>query len=371
MAGIYIHIPFCFSKCSYCDFYSIVGYTKHDKFFDCLFKEIDLRKNEFKYNIDTIYFGGGTPSFVSIDFISQILNKIFNDFSISTNCEITLEANPDDLNSNFLKNLLLSGVNRLSIGVQSFIDEDLIFMDRRHNSKTIFNVLSNCDSLGFNNISIDFIYGLPWSSIDSFYYNLRQLEKINFTHLSAYHLSFEENTPFYNKMVKGEIVENSEDNSFEQYKLLCSFVSDLDMNHYEISNFARKGFESKHNSSYWQYKPYLGLGPGAHSYYNNCRFINVTDIYKYVSGDFNQIREVEFLDIDSKFNEYIMLSLRTYNGISLDYCKYNFGDYYNYLIKKIDKWNRSGHLIVDNRFVRCTQESWFISDSIIKDLFYG
>jgi oxygen-independent coproporphyrinogen III oxidase len=375
MAGIYIHIPFCKRICHYCDFYRIVADSSLPAFFDSLMTELELRKAYLTgEKIDTIYFGGGTPSILQTDQLSKILTDIRKMHDLSDDCEITLEANPDDLSKAYLKNLKNStGINRLSIGIQSFADSDLTLMNRRHNRKQAIECVYWAQEAGFNNISIDLIYGLPGMSDELWMRNLENAFELNIQHLSAYHLSIEPKTQFARMIDKGLIKQVPEDESFSQYKILTQMSNQQGFVHYEISNLAREGYYSRHNMNYWLQRKYLGLGPSAHSYNIESRQWNIYSVSKYIDAinTGKNFFETEYLDSTTRFNEYVMVSLRTMWGVSIDNISHDFGEEYASIFRrKALKYQASGYMKCDKNCYSLTPEGWFISDTIITDLLH-
>lgn len=375
MAGIYIHIPFCKSKCAYCDFFSNTDISKIDFFLKSLENEIFIR-NKYLGNatIETIYFGGGTPSLLTVNQLNNIIEKLYQNFEIIKEPEITLEANPDDLSENFIEKLKKStSINRLSIGIQSFFDDDLRLMNRRHNSNQALECIKTAQNFGFENISADLIYGLPHQTFEKWENNIDNLLNLNVQHISAYHLTYEKGTNFYQLLKSKKIQESDENISFELFRVLIEKTQKRGFEHYEISNFAKPPYYSKHNSNYWKQKKYIGFGPSAHSFDLKSRQWNFADMSKY----FHYLEkkklpcEIEYLDENTVYNEYIMTSLRTKWGINLDYIKNKFSSkYYDYLLKSSKKYfeqnllqNSTSHLIL-------TTEGLFISDSIIADFFF-
>lgn len=376
MAGIYIHIPFCKSKCNYCDFYSETAHNKNiiDNYIIALQKEIDLRISYLQNSeIETIYFGGGTPSVLSASQINSVFDKINDSFPISKNLEFTFEANPDDINLSYLESLKIhTKVNRLSIGLQSFFEDDLKLMNRRHNALQSKNAIRDAQKVGFDNISGDLIYGLPKMTNQKWEQNLDVFFELNIQHLSAYHLTYESGTQFYKWLKNKEISEIPENNSIEQFEILMKKAEENNFIHYEISNFAKHNFLSKHNSNYWNRVKYMGLGTSAHSYNGTEREWNITNISKYIDSVFaNKVpSEKEILSLQDKLNEYIMTSLRTLAGVDFDYIKNNFEQ--NNVIDietKLNKKIETELIQKTNNFYSLTQKGKFISDSIILDLF--
>lgn len=373
MSGIYIHIPFCKQKCFYCDFYSVASIKNRTKYIEAVVKELELQKDYLgKEHIETIYFGGGTPSLLSIAELEKILSTIHNYYNVSSKPEITIEANPDDLNIDYLKELHKIKFNRLSIGIQSFDDNVLKFINRRHNSAQAINSVYNAKEAGFDNISIDLIYGLPDMTLSDWKENINKAMSLDIQHLSAYHLTIEEKTVFANYLSKGKIKPIEEAQSIEQFKTLIERVGEGNFIHYEISNFCKPNFYSKHNSNYWKQKKYLGIGSSAHSYNLNSRSWNVRSIEKYIASLENDTIpcETEQLDNNTRYNDYILTSLRTMWGADLNYIKTAFGDtLYTYYINNAKKYIDTGMIYMKDNTMILSDEAKFISDQIIADLF--
>ncbi len=373
MAGIYIHIPFCKTLCHYCNFHRSVLTENTGGFINALVKEIELRKNYLGDElIETIYFGGGTPSVLDFRQINMLISSIYNNFKVNDNPEITLEANPDDLSRDYLRELMdNSAVNRLSIGIQSFYDEDLKLMNRRHNSVQAAESVKYAQKTGFTNISIDLIYGLPGLTSDKWISNLKQAFGFDIQHISAYHLAFEPGTLFFHYLGEGRISQPSEDESLKQFELLTSMAQKNRFIHYEISNFAKQGCFSVHNTNYWKQKKYLGIGPSAHSYDLNSRQWNIADNDKYIEGinKNNPVTEKEILDTATKYNDYLLTSLRTMWGMDLDYIKNSFGPQYSdHITGKSKKFLDAGNMLKDRTILKLTGKGMFISDYIISEL---
>ncbi len=318
MAGIYIHIPFCSTKCHYCNFFSTPNRKYITDFTRLLLTEIDQKKH-FLANtpIETIYIGGGTPSLLPANDIKKIFNKIQDSFDISALTEVTIEANPESLTHNYLKTLQNSLINRLSIGIQSFHDKDLKFLNRAHSSQTALNCIKTAQDLGFYNLNIDLIYGIPSASSQDWEQNLMLLEGLNIPHLSAYALTQENGTAYDSMVKRHKVAPPSEESTVEQYHMLQSFLPGLGMEQYEISNYAKKGRHAIHNSHYWMRKAYLGLGPSAHSLIDNTRFWNVANITAYTQGiaEDNVIEDKEILSLADQWNELMLMPLRTKWGL--------------------------------------------------------
>ncbi len=375
MPGIYIHIPFCKKKCFYCDFYTSQNLKNKNEFLQALHKEIKLRSVFFKPDekIKTIYFGGGTPSVLSPDEIQSISDSLYENFNISDDIEFTIEANPDDLNSDYIKKLSKTKVNRLSVGIQSFNDDYLKLMNRRHNAEQAETSIKISQDAGFSNISVDLIYGLPNSNLQFLEKELNKYISLDIQHISAYHLTYEQGTVFSHYLKTGKLHELPDDESYKQYLYLCDFLKSNNFEHYEISNFAKNNNISIHNSNYWKNVKYLGLGPSAHSYNKEQRFWNLSDINLYITNIMKGKTPIEYenLTIDDKFNDYLLTGLRTKWGVSLVVIKQHFGQkYYEHITNVTKKYIENAYLktIENNLFL--PEEKWFLSDKIISDLIY-
>jgi oxygen-independent coproporphyrinogen-3 oxidase len=375
MAGIYIHIPFCRKLCHYCNFHRSIISKDLKGFLNALVREIEIKRNYLGGElIKTIYFGGGTPSILDINEIELIISAIYNNFKLSKNTEITLEANPDDLSRDYLQRLMNNtSVNRISIGIQSFYDEDLKLMNRRHSSLQALESVKNAQKTGFSNISIDLIYGLPGLTHEKWMSNLRHAFNLDIQHISAYHLTFEPGTLFYRFLSEGKLSHPSEDESLKQFEILTGMAQKNRFIHYEISNFAKKGYYSVHNTNYWRQKKYLGIGPSAHSYNFNSRQWNIADNDKYIEGinKGNKYTEKEILDTTTKYNDYLLTSLRTMWGINLRYIKNSFGSKYSDHVKsKSKKFLDAGNMIKVKTTLKLANRGIFISDYIISELMF-
>jgi len=374
MSGIYVHIPFCLKKCSYCDFYTVTTIKQKTEYINSLLKELKQRQNYIiKKEVETIYFGGGTPSTLNYKEIQLILNEIKSLFSLTNDAEITLEANPDDLTEEYVNNLKKTDINRLSIGFQSFFDSDLKQMNRRHNASDIYESIKFLKNAGFNNISGDLIYGLPGLTIENWEYNLNEFFKLEIPHLSAYHLTYEPKSVFGNLLKRGKLKEITEEESLEQFKLLKKLAEIHGYIHYETSNFAKKGFFSRHNTAYWQEKPYIGIGVSAHSYNLISRQFNVSNMKQYMKGvseDCDYYTK-EILSLSEQYNDYIITTLRTIWGTDLEKIKYNFGQtYYEYILKQSKKFVLDKYLIIDSNMLKTSAKGKFIEDYILEKLIY-
>jgi oxygen-independent coproporphyrinogen-3 oxidase len=372
MAGIYIHIPFCRQKCYYCDFYKTVNNSLTTQFIKTLKKEILLRK-DFTENeaIKTIYFGGGTPSVLIKEELNEILGFMKNEFPVSAHAEITFEANPDDLTPGYLKSIFDAGINRLSIGIQSFQDKHLKKMNRRHSAKQAVEAVLNAEKTGFQNISVDLIYGLSNLAISEWKQSLDEVFQLPVNHLSAYHLTYHEGTPFYTWLKKGTLKELSEQDSVEQFNMLIDKCAEAGFEQYEISNFARNQNYSKHNTAYWTGETYLGLGPSAHSFNGSVRSWNVAHVESYIKAieKGTNFFQQEILTENDRYNEYILTHIRTKWGVSAHYIYKNFGEEKAVLFRKeIEKYLQKNILKMENGSVVLTRKGLFVSDDIMANL---
>jgi oxygen-independent coproporphyrinogen III oxidase len=372
MAGIYIHIPFCQSKCAYCDFYKTTELSLKPLLIDALIKELHYRKDFLQgESIKTIYFGGGTPSVLTQAEIEIILEEIGKIFMINSDAEITFEANPDDLTLDYLYNLAKTPVNRLSIGVQSFLEGNLLLMKRRHNSLQAVKCVENAFNSGFENISIDLIYGFPGLSNEDWEENLKKALILPISHLSAYHLTYHKGTNFYKLLKKGFLHEIPEEDSVRQFDLLIETAALNNFEQYEISNFAKDGKISKHNYGYWFGDKYLGIGPSAHSYSKVTRHWNISDVIKYIQGvnSGEGFSEMEALTETDNYNDFIITRLRTKWGISKKFVKTRFGDLVLKELKQnIQPFLISGNVLESGGIYTLTRKGFFISDKIMEAL---
>lgn len=372
MAGIYIHIPFCKSRCIYCDFFTSTNESEMDSYVEALCKEIVLRKGELANDyVKTIYFGGGTPSRLNESHFQQIFGAISENYKLSNEMEVTIEANPDDLSHTYVDMLRELPFNRISIGIQSFDDQELNFLSRRHDANEAIQAVKYCQEKGFNNISIDLMYGLPNQTLAIWKRNLQQAIDLNIQHISAYHLIYEEKTRLYSLLQAGKVNPVDDDCSLQMFETLINTLTDADFEHYEISAFAKQGFISQHNSSYWTGLKYLGFGPSAHSFDGEHRWWNVSSLPKYIAG-INSLSpniEKEDIDLTTKYNEYIITGLRTVWGIDLDVMKTNFGDeLYAYFLQNAQRYFNLNYLKKEETTITLTKKGIFISDGIMSDL---
>ena len=407
MAGIYIHIPFCKSKCGYCGFYSLPSLKLKDRFLEALKEEVEERKDYLKRgrlrvktamtpalednndtpSINTIYFGGGTPSLLSIAEIEDMLLLINKHYPVASNAEITLEANPDTLSLEYLQGLRSIGINRLSIGIQSFFDNDLQYLGRRHDSHHARQCLDWAKQAGFNNISIDLIYGLPTSNVEQWNNNLDIFFGYDLPHLSAYALTLEPNSILTKQIELGKALPVIDDDALRDYDILCQRAKENDFLHYEISNFCRSGMHSKHNASYWFGTPYAGFGPSAHSYDGTSRQWNVSNMEEYIDTrrETTRLRDQNFprpevpcpasekeeLTSEQLYDEYVMLRLRTHWGIDLKYMKREMGERFStYCEQHAQPLIAQGRLSQTREFLYLTDAQMLFADGVAEELFW-
>ena len=371
MAGIYIHIPFCKKLCFYCDFYHIISSDDNSAFVDALVKEASLRQDYLgTETVSTIYIGGGTPSLFSIKELGTIFNQINKLFRVEENCEITIELNPDDVNPAYLAGLKKLNINRISLGIQSWRDSDLKMLNRRHDSVQATTAIKETFKAGFENVTIDLIYGIPGMSREEWASNLDFSFSFDIKHLSAYHLTFEKGTVFGRMLEKGLIAEIDEEESTSLFNILIDKTESAGFIHYEISNFGKPGYFSIHNSNYWKQVNYLGLGPSAHSFNGYSRQWNIRDMKGYIESvnDGKAFFESEELDTKARFNEYIMTSLRTMWGIDLEYIERTFEkEGYDYVVNLAGKFRDYGLMKQDKKTLVLTNQGKMISDNIISE----
>lgn len=372
MAGIYIHIPFCKQACHYCDFHFSTSLKKKDELVSALAKELQLRKDEFiNTEVQTIYFGGGTPSLLTNDELVFLINTVYENYKVTENPEITLEANPDDLSKTRILGLSKSPVNRLSIGIQSFFESDLKLMNRAHNAEEAKECLSVATQY-FDNISIDLIYGIQGASNAQWLQNIEIALRYNVPHISSYALTVEPKTALATFVKKGVIDDVNDEQAHEQFHLLKDKLEASGFVHYELSNYGKEGYFSKNNSAYWQGKPYIGIGPSAHSFNGKQRGWNVRNNTNYINEIAKNILpiEIETLTTTDRYNEYIMTGLRTIWGVSLDKVEKDFGKTYkDYLKEQAETFINQHLLYIDNKHIRVTKKGQFLSDGIASELF--
>ncbi len=374
MAGIYLHIPFCKTRCIYCDFYSTTRSELKTRYVKALCRELEMRKDYLgNEEVQTIYFGGGTPSQLDFEDFRMIFDTIDQHIGMKHCHEITLEANPDDLTPEYLQSLASLPFNRISMGIQTFDDATLRLLKRRHDSQTAIEAVSRCRNAGFQNINIDLIYGLPGETKERWANDLRQAIELNVEHISAYHLTYEEDTPIYKMLKQHQVEEVDEDSSLQFFTLLIEQLQEAGYEHYEISNFCRPGKYSRHNTSYWQGVSYLGCGPSAHSFNGTTREWNVSSINSYIKGieENQRVYEIESLDLTTRYNEFIITTIRTMWGTPIEKLKLMFGnEKWEYCQKMATPYLETGKLEEKDGVLRLTREGIFISDSIMSDLLW-
>ncbi|MEP0366536.1 MAG: radical SAM family heme chaperone HemW [Cyclobacteriaceae bacterium] len=374
MAGIYIHIPYCKQACHYCDFHFSTSLQNMDKMHAAICQEIALRKPYLQgENIETIYFGGGTPSLFSSAQFAKVLKSVIDNFEVSENAEITLEANPDDLTLEKLKELKQIGINRLSIGIQSFDEDRLKFLNRSHNAKEALDCVKNAQSAGFENLTVDLIYAIPPESMSYWESDLNKAIELDVPHISLYGLTIEERTVFGNWKSKGKLQETSEDIAADQYRLAIETLTNKGYDHYEVSNFAKPGFRSRHNSAYWSGTMYLGIGPGAHSFNGTNRAHNVRNNASYITSLSNgEIPEtLETLTSIQRMNEYILIRLRTCEGLDSEVFKLRFGhDLFSDKTAELEQFTNQGLIYSNKHTIALTTDGFMVADQIALGLFY-
>lgn len=374
MAGIYIHIPFCKTRCIYCDFYSSTHSELKSSYVNALCQELKQRKNYLKKeSVQTIYFGGGTPSQLSEEDFQSIFRTIKEVYGLKDAQEITLEANPDDLTDEYIAMLRTLPFNRISIGIQTFDDKTLQLLKRRHTGIQAINAVKQCQSQGFNNVSIDLIYGLPDETEERWKKDIQQALQLNVEHISAYHLTYETGTPIYKMLKTHQIKEVDEESSIRFFTELINSLTSSGYEHYEISNFCKPGMYSRHNTSYWKGIPYLGCGPSAHSFNGSTREWNIASLKDYISsieqGQYSH--ETELLDFSTQYNEYIITRLRTKWGISIEGLQEKFGiTMWNYCLQQAKPYLKEEKLEIRNQYLLLTRKGIFVSDGIMSDLLY-
>ena len=380
MSGIYIHIPFCKQACHYCDFHFSTSMKKKDEMVLALAKEIGMRKNEFNLlysaqsdnQIETIYFGGGTPSVLSNEEINFLIAEVYKNYNVVENPEITLEANPDDLSSERIFELSKSPINRLSIGIQSFYEDDLQLMNRAHNSAEAINCLKEATKY-FDNISLDLIYGIPGMSDEMWKQNIETALSFGIPHISSYALTVEPKTALKKLIDAGKIAEPQDEVASNHFMILVETLQKNGFIHYELSNFGKENYFSKNNSAYWLGKKYIGIGPSAHSYDGEKRGWNIANNSLYLKSIQEDILpiETETLSKSDRYNEYIMTGLRTIWGVSLDRIEKEFGlEYLDYLKKQVQKFLNDDLVFIENYILKPTAKGKFLTDGIASDLFY-
>jgi len=373
MAGIYIHIPYCRQKCHYCNFFSVASRSTMPVMTDAICREMELQRGYTNNQIiETIYFGGGTPSMLETDQLGRIMNSLKGNFSISAKPEITLEANPDDISPERLYYWKKIGINRLSIGIQSFRDEDLIYLNRVHNAEKALKCLQLAREAGFDNLTLDLIFGIPTLTDEGLIFNINTALDLGIPHISAYSLTVEPRTALDLMIRKGTAAPVDEQQSARQFELLMSEMEDKGYQQYEISNYCLPGKFARHNTSYWKGETYLGIGPSAHSFNGESRQWNVSGIQPYLdsikTGEIPA--ELEMLAQNQKYNEFVMTGLRTMWGCKPEEIQRRFGELpYVYFIDRVSAWMANGSVIYDQDAFKLTAKGKLLADGIASDLF--
>ena len=381
MAGLYIHIPFCSSRCLYCGFFSTTMLGERQRYVDDVCREMELRSlsqppSTEKYSLDTIYLGGGTPSQLSAEQLHQLFDAIYNIYNVKDEAEVTIECNPDDVSDAFACMLRQLPVNRVSMGAQTFNDQRLHFLHRRHRAEQVPLAVSRLRKAGISNISVDLMYGFPDETLSEWHADIDAMLALGVEHLSAYALSYEEGTPLYKMLQEGRVEELDEELQRQMYYDLKDRLEQAGYEHYEISNFAKykvgqtrsgMSYRSRHNSSYWNHTPYIGLGAGAHSYEGRHREWNVDDLSKYMESVEKGVIPAngEELDDDTFYNETVMTALRTREGICLNTLSTRYRDY---CLHQSQKYVTNGLLCQDGDNMRLTRKGLFVSDMVMSDL---
>ena len=374
MAGIYIHIPFCKRRCIYCDFFSTTQSEKKSAYVHALCQELDMRKDYLEgEDIETIYLGGGTPSQLTQKELEEIFSSLYNIYKVKEDAEITLEANPDDLTPEYIHMLRTLPINRISMGIQTFQEETLKLLHRRHTAQQAIEAVKHCREAGFQNISIDLMYGLPGETLETWKEDLQQAIALHPEHISAYHLIYEEGTALWKLREQNQVEEADEDLSVTLFKTLIEELTHAGYEHYEISNFCLPGLHSRHNSSYWTGKKYLGCGPSAHSFNGTSRQWNVASLDKYIQsiqqGELDH--EIEELDIYTRYNDFVITTIRTHWGMSLSHLRSTYGEnLYQYCLRMAKPHLEQGVLEIKEDTLKLTKEGIFISDGIMSDLLF-
>ena len=374
MAGIYIHIPFCKRRCIYCDFFSTTQSEKKSAYIRSLSQELEFRKDYLEgEEIETIYLGGGTPSQLSQQELETIFSYIYKIYKVKKDAEITLEANPDDLTQEYVNQLRQLPINRISMGIQTFQEETLKVLHRRHTAVQAIEAFQRCREAGFHNISIDLMYGLPGETLETWKQDLHQALELHPEHISAYHLIYEEDTILWKLREEQKVKEADEDLSVTLFTTLIDELTKAGYQHYEISNFCLPELHSKHNSSYWTGKKYLGCGPSAHSFNGISRQWNVSSLEEYMEGieKGKPYYEIEELDIYTRYNDFVITSIRTCWGMPLSHLRTTFGEeLYRYCLRMAKPHLEQGVLDISEGTMKLTKKGIFVSDGIMSDLLW-
>ena len=371
MAGLYIHIPFCRSRCVYCGFYSTTALGLRQKYVDALCCELKMRKGELgiRNDIHTVYLGGGTPSQLTITQLRQLFDTLLKYNKVAEDAEFTIECNPDDVTKTFVEGLQTLPVNRISMGAQTFDDVRLKFLHRRHTVSQVVLAVERLRKAGYTNISIDLMYGLPGETLNDWEADITQALSLDIEHLSAYCLMIEEDTPLHQMLQDGKITETDEELERQMYETLIDRLKAAGYEHYEISNFAKPGYRSRHNSSYWDGTPYIGIGAAAHSFDIHTRSWNVSDLHQYIKSieQGERLFEEEQLDEDTRYNDTITVALRTCEGLDLTTLSEK---HRTYCLQNARRFLEDGLLALDNssQFLRLTRRGLFVSDMIMSEL---
>lgn len=372
MAGIYIHIPFCKKKCTYCDFFTVISPKFIPSLVNAIVKEFDLRKDYLQNDtINTIYFGGGTPSILNREQFESIFQAIYKYYTVANDAEITFEANPDDLTTDFLTSIHSLPFNRISIGIQSFNDEDLIRINRRHTGSEAINAVRNAQKAGFDNLSIDLIYGLPFQTLEAWKQQVETALSLKVQHFSAYGLTYEEGTPLWKQREKGLVKQVEDEIMNEMHLHLVDKIKENGFEAYEISNFALPNHRSRHNTSYWKQESYIGVGPSAHSYDLMSRQWNIASITKYIKAieENSMLFEKEDLSLFDRYNDFVMVSLRTLDGLDVALMEQEFGiELKTYCLQNIQSFIDSNKVDASDGKLRLTSEGIQISNFILVQL---
>lgn len=369
MAGIYVHIPFCKSRCIYCGFFSTTSLEKRRSYVDAVVRELQDRRSFLgESSVDTIYFGGGTPSLLPVEETERLISAIYNIYNVREDAEVTLEGNPDDMSPAMLRGLKRIGVNRLSMGVQTFDNSRLDFLNRRHTAEQAVESVRAAQQLGFDNISIDLMFGFPDQTIADWQADVDKALSLQVQHLSAYSLMYEEGTRLSRLLERGEIAEVDEEVSVQMYETLITSLERAGYRHYELSNFALPGRDSRHNSSYWHGVPYLGVGAGAHSYDGKNRYYHPDSLSDYLSGSSLVMEELTKAE---RYGEYVFTGLRTSEGIRLDVLEQQFGaTFKSYCLHNAQKHVDAGNLVLQGDVLRLSRSGFFVSNDVMSDLMW-
>lgn len=375
MPGVYLHIPFCRKACSYCDFHFSTNLGRKEQMVSAILQELDLRRSFFSKvaPLQSVYFGGGTPSVLSPAEVAGLIQTTQSLWGIVEDAEITLEGNPDDLSAGYVRGLREAGVNRISIGVQSFKDSDLTELNRSHNASQALQAMEICRQGGITNVTMDLIFGLPNSTLEDWRQNLQQLLKIRPAHASIYSLTVEDKTALAHQIRTGSISVPDDEAYEAQFRLAHELMTEAGYEHYELSNFALPGYRARHNASYWAGEAYLGVGPSAHSFDGTKRSWNVSNNQKYLdalASNSQAMEGEEILSLTDRYHEYLMLGLRTDKGIDREVITQTFlPEFENQFGAVIEEWKTAGKLISEGSLLKLSPEGWFLSDRIAADLF--